>query len=245
MKRRDIVAAMGIGALTLATEANLTLAALVTSIRDPKIGDTDGGHSGTKFCCRVIGVGGAGCNLLASMRTNGTFDGYGQGTELIAVDLCPDTLVHVDATNKTTPERAPIKTLAIGECGSGGRVNAGRAAALRHRDALTGIVTGADVVILIAGLGGGTGSGVTPILAAWSRAAGVSTVVAAVTPFDFSGSIRQSMNALNSLRGNWDQVIHFSNQAVGVELGDEATLGDVFAVQEQRISAWVQGLNLG
>ena len=148
-------------------------------------------------------------------------------------------------TNKTTPERAPINTLAIGECGSGGRANAGRAAALRHHDQLKGILTGAGVVILIAGLGGGTGSGVTPILAAWSRNAGARTVAVAVTPFDFGGSIKQSANALKSLLRNADQVIHFSNQAVGVELGDDATLIDAFAVQEQRISDWVQGLSLG
>ena len=242
MKRRYFMAGIGMGALTWAGEANLTLAALVPSIRDPKLGGKDGGQSCTRFCCRVIGVGGAGCNLVAAMRTNGTFDGYGPGTELIAVDLCPDTLWHVDASNKTTPERAPIKTLAIGECGSGGRVNAGLAAALRHQDQFKGHLAGTDAVMLIAGLGGGTGSGVTPILAAWSRVAGGYTVVVAVTPFDFGGSIRQSANVLISLRSNANQVIHFSNQAVGVELGGDATLGDIFAVQEQRISSFVQGL---
>ena len=241
MKRRYFAAGVVVGALTLAAKANLTLAALVPSIRDPKMGGVAGGRRSPKFC-RVIGVGGAGCNLLAAMRVNGTFDGYGRGTELIAVDLCQDNLWHVAATNKTTPEHVSIKTLAIGECGSGGRVNAGRAAALRHRDTLTGIVTGGEMVILIAGLGGGTGSGVTPLLAAWSRHAGVYTVAVAVTPFDFGGSIKQSAKALYLLLGSADQVIHFSNQSVGVEFGDEATLGDVFAVQEKRISAWMQGL---
>ena len=245
MKRRYFIAGMGIGVLTLAAGANSTPARFGRWVGDSKKGGVAGVHSGTKFCSRVIGVGGAGCNLLAAMRANGTFDGYGPGTELIAVDLCPDTLLHVAATNKITPSSMPIKTLPIAECGSGGRVNAGRAAALRHHDQLKGLMSGGDVVILIAGLGGGTGSGVTPILAAWSRAAGVYTVVVAVSPFDFGGSIRQSANALKSLRRKTDRVIHFSNQAVGVELGDEATLGDVFAVQEQRISAWVQGLNLG
>ena len=239
MKRRVIVTAMGMGALTLAAGANPTTAAFGALTRDPQKGINGGGHGSTKYCYRVIGVGGAGCNLLAAMRTNGTFDGFRPRTELIAVDLCPDTLRHVDSASTATPERAPFITLAIGECGSGGRVNVGRAAALRNHVQLQDLLTGANVVILIAGLGGGTGSGVTPTLAAWSRNAGVYTVVVAVTPFDFSGSIRQSANALNSLHSNADHVIHFSNQAVGVELGEEATLGDVFAVQEQRISAWV------
>ena len=241
MKRRDIVAALGMGAVTLAAGANSIPAAFSQWVADPKMGGVAGGRRGTKFC-RVIGVGGAGCNLLAAMRTNGTFYGFGPGTELIAVDLCPDTLRHVAATNMTKPVCPPLKTLAIGECGSGGRVNAGRVAALRHHDQLVGILTGADAVMLIAGLGGGTGSGVMPILAAWSRVAGVYTVVVAVSPFDFGGSIRHSANVLISLRRNADQVIHFSNQAVGVELGGDATLGDVFAAQERRISSFVQGL---
>lgn len=228
------------GALTWAGATTLTPVAPVGLIVDPKIGATDRSHTGAKFYRRVIGVGGAGCALLAAMRDNGTFDGYGPQTKLIAVDLCPDTLLHVAPTNNAMPERDPIKTLAIAECGSGGRVNAGRAAALRHHDQFKGLLNGADVVILIAGLGSGTGSGVTPILAAWSRAAGAYTVVIAVTPFDFGGSIRQSDNALNSLRSNADQVINFSNQALAGELGDDATLSNVFAIQEHRISSWLQ-----
>ncbi|MDP1998723.1 MAG: hypothetical protein Q8K22_03915 [Rhodoferax sp.] len=244
MKRRIFLAGLGMGAMPHAQASDMSIAASDSLIDAIKSGSNVGCSNGAKFY-RIIGIGGAGCNLLASMRTNGIFDGYGPCTELIAVDLCPYTLWHVDAANKTTPERAPIKTMAIAEFGSGRRVNAGRAAALRNREALTGIVTGADVVMLIAGLGSGTGSGVTPILAGLSRAAGAHTVVIAVSPFDFGGSIRQSENALNSLRSNADRVIHFFNRALGDELGDDATLVDVFAVQEQRISSFVKGLRLG
>ena len=99
MKRRYFIAGMGMGALTPAGAATLTPAAFGTLVGDPQKSPIDSGHRGTKFC-RVIGVGGAGCNLLAAMRTNGTFDGYGPQTELIAVDLCPDTLLHVATTNK-------------------------------------------------------------------------------------------------------------------------------------------------
>jgi cell division protein FtsZ len=239
MKRRRFLEGFGVVAMGLADGSTRAMAATAALIDDPATFDITGIRGGAK-CCRVIGVGGAGCALLAAMRNNGTFDCYGPQTELIAVDLCPDTLLHVAGTNKAMPERDPIKTLAIAECGSGGRVNAERASALRHHDQLKGLLTGADVVMLIAGLGGGTGSGVTPILAAWSRAAGALTVVVTITPFDFCRSIRQSNNALKSLRRNADQVIHFSNQALAGELGDDATLSNVFAIQEHRISSWLQ-----
>jgi len=242
MKRRSFLERFGVVAMGLADGSTRAMAATAALIDDPATFDMAGDRRGGSKCCKIIGVGGAGCNLLAAMRTNGTFYGFGPSTELIAVDLCSDTLLHVAATNNAMPERDPVRTLAIAECGSGGRANVGRAAALRHHDQLVGLLTGADVVMLIAGLGGGTGNGVTPILAAWSRVAGGYTVVVAVTPFDFGGSIRQSANVLISLRSNANQVIHFTNQAVGVELGGDATLGDVFAAQERRISSFLQGL---
>ena len=240
MKRRRFLEGFGVVAMGLVDGSTRAMVATAALIDDPATFDMAGIHRGGTKCCKIIGVGGAGCNHLASMRTGGIFEGYGPRTELIVVDLCSYTLLHVTGTNNAMPERKPVRTLAIAECGSGGRVNAGRAAALRHHFQLKSNLAGADVVILMAGLGGGTGSGVTPILAAWSRAAGAYTVVIAVTPFDFGGSIRQSDNALNSLRSNADQVIHFSNQALAGELGDDATLSNVFAIQEHRISSWLQ-----
>lgn len=242
MKRRRFLKGFGVVATGLADGSTCALVATAALIDDPATFDMAGIRRGGTKCCKIIGVGGAGCYLLASMRTGGIFEGYGPRTELIAVDMCPHTLLHVAATNNAMPERDPVKALAIAECGSGGRVNAGRAAALRHHVQLKGHLTGADVVILMAGLGGGTGSGVTPILAKWSRAAGAHTVVVTITPFDFCRSIRQSDNALKSLRINADQVIHFSNQALAGELGDDATLSNVFAIQEHRISSWLQDL---
>jgi hypothetical protein len=69
---------------------------------------------------------------------------------------------------------------------------------------------------------------------------------AGLASWDFSMVGEQSDYALKSLHKNADQVFPFSNQqALGDELGDDATLEDVFATQERRIAAWVQRLNLG
>jgi len=236
MRRRRFLEEFGVVAMGLADGSTRAMVPSPALTNEPAPFDMAGDRRGGAKCCKIIGVGGAGCNLLASMRNGGIFDGYGPRTELIAVDLCPDTLWHVAATNKAMPESTPIKTLAIAEYGAGGRVNAGRAAALRHHDQLKNLLTGADLVIFIAGLGGGTGSGVTPILATWSSGAGAYTVAIAVTPFDFGGSIKQSANALKSLRRNADRVVHFSNQALACELGNDVMLSDVFAIQKQRIS---------
>lgn len=246
MKRRHFMAGIGIGAMSLANASNVNrlAAAYDTLIDVPATNDKDGGHR-SSTSVSVIGVGGAGCHLLTAMRTSGVLGVNGLRAELIAVDLCPHTLWHVEAASKAMLDRAPIQVIPISKFGSGRRVNAARASALRHSEALKEAVTGVDVVILIAGLGSGTGGGVAPMLARWSRAAGAQTVVIAVTPFNIGRLAEQSDSALKSLYKNADQVFHFSNQALGDELGDDVTLEDVFATQERRIAAWVQGLNLG
>jgi len=246
MKRRHFIVGMGIGAMSLANASNVNRAAAAydTLINVPVTGDKDGGHRTSKSV-RIIGVGGAGCHLLMAMRTSGVLGVNGLRTELIAVDLCPYTLWHVEAANKAMPDRVPIRVMQIAKFGSCRRVNAARAAALRHRESLAAAVTGVDVVILIAGLGSGTGSGVTPMLAGWSRAAGAQTNVIVVTPFNIGRLVEQSDSALKSLYKNADQVLHFSNQALGDELGDDATLEDIFSTQERRIATWVRGLSLG
>ena len=245
MKRRQFMAGMGIVAMSLANASNVKMAVVYDTLIDvPVIDDKDGGHRSSKSV-RIIGVGGAGCHLLTAMRTSGELGDNGPRTESIAVDLCPHTLWQVEAANKAMDDRAPIRVISIAEFGSGRRINATRAAALRHRESLTAAVTGVDVVILIAGLGSGTGSGVTPILAGWSRAAGAQTIVIAVTPFNIGRLGEQSDSALKSLYKKADQLVHFSNQALGDELSDDATLGDVFVTQERRIATWLQKLNLG
>lgn len=246
MKPRHFMAGMGIGAMSLADASNVNraTAAYDTLINVPPTDDKNGGHRSSKSF-KIIGVGGASCHLLTAIRTSGVLGVKGLRTELIAVDLCPHTLWHVEAANKTMHDCAPIRVIPVDKFGSDRRVNAARAAAMRHREILNEAVTGVDLVVLIAGLGSGAGSGVTPILARWSRAAGTQTIVIAVTPFDIGRLREQSDYALKSLCKNADQVVHFSNEALGDELGDDATLKDVFAIQERRIATWVQGLNLG
>lgn len=246
MKRRYFMAGMGIGAMSLANASNVNGATVAydTLINVPATNDNDGGHRSSKSV-RIIGVGGAGCHLLTAIRTGGELAVNGLRTELIAVDLCPHTLWQVQAANKAMPDRVPIQVMPVAEFGSDRRVNAARVAALRHSESLKEAVTRVDVVILIAGLGSGTGGGVAPMLARWSRAAGAQTIVIAVTPFKIGRLGEQSDFALKSLYKNADQVVHFSNQALSDELGDDATLAEVFATQERRIATWVQALNLG
>lgn len=122
--------------------------------------------------CKIIGIGGAGCNLAVAMRENKILDRAGVALNYVCVDLGPHSLEFVDIANDANPALAPIKTLMLAPVRAGGRVNAARAACLHHRAILSELLAGSDMVVLLAGLGGGTGSGVTPIMARLARAAG-------------------------------------------------------------------------
>lgn len=198
--------------------------------------------------CKIIGIGGAGCNFVQAASRSGAIPASSQWVpEFIGIELDLAVLNYVDADNAAMPGCAPIKTVSLATSGAAGRVNRGRAAALRKRDALRAMLIDTDMVILVVGLGGGTGSGVTPIMARLAREAGALTVAAVVTPFAFEGEARNRTadTAFNHLKREADLLVRFSNQALNDITGDDIDQGEFFALQNQRISLFLRGLMHG
>lgn len=163
--------------------------------------------------------------------------------EFICLDLGLQALKYVDAANDAVPEQPPIKAMALAPFGAGGRINAARAAALHQREALSAMLADTDVVILLAGLGGGTGSGLTPIMARLARAAGALTVAAVVTPFEYEGVRNQKADAaIRYLDREADVMMTFSNEAWAARHDEEAPMIDVFNALDRHIAASVRTL---
>lgn len=242
MNRRQFVTKFAMG--TIAIGVPLTVSATTSAPwldSPPVIGRPSCRHDSTH--CKVIGIGGAGRNLISAMRSSGALDGKFPNTRFAVVDSCAVSQGYVEAMNKATPEHMPTEMLSIAAYGADRPVNAAGTASPQIRDALSAVLSDADLVILIAGLkDGGTGNYVTPTLAGMARAAGAMTVVIAVTPFDLGWSNKAADRALKRLHQNADQVIRFSNQALGEEFGDHTTLEDLFAIQERRVIATVRRL---
>ncbi len=155
----------------------------------------------------------------------------------VCVDLGPHVLHFVEGANDADPALPPIKTLMLAPVRAGGRVNAARAACLRHRAVLTDMLTGTDVVVLVAGLGGGTGSGITPIMARLARDAGAVTVAAVVTPFEYEGvRNRRADAATNRLKREADLVMAFSNEEWFNRYRGDTPLFDVFDALDRHIA---------
>lgn len=192
--------------------------------------------------CKIIGIGGAGGNLAIALRACTVLDFAGATLSYACVDLGPHSLEFVDAANDANPALTPINTLMLAPVRAGGRVNAARAACLRHRAPLSEMLAGSDMVVLLAGLGGGTGSGVTPIMARLARAAGAVTIAAVVTPFDFEGVVRNRRAdvVLSRLRRDADLVMAFSNEEWINRFSGDDSLLDIWDALDRHIAASVQ-----
>lgn len=195
--------------------------------------------------CKIIGIGGAGCNFVQAASQSGSIPASAQWVpEFIGIDLDFAVLNYIDADNAAMPGCSPTKTLSLGTLGAAGRVNRGRAAAVRKRDVLRELFADTKVVFLVAGLGGGTGSGATPIIARLAREAGALTVATVVTPLEFEGETRNKTadTAIRYLKREADLVVQLSNQALMDATGDAITQDDFFDLQNQRIATYIRSL---
>ena len=183
----------------------------------------------------VIGIGGAGGNIVSEMQSVGAMDGFGLVPQLIHIDTG-----HWQRSNRPWQDRAPIVTLTLARKGTGGNADLGRALAWKHRYLLKPLLAQTDIVILVAGLGGGTGSGMAPYIARLVRDVGALPVTAVTMPFDFEGRRRKTADtAIKRLRCHALLVFRFSNQELAPELGDDALLNTIFKLQTQRIAMWL------
>lgn len=156
---------------------------------------------------KVVGIGGAGSNALNSMIDDGGIP----GVEFVVVNTDSQALLH---------NKAPIK-IQIGEnltkgLGSGGDPEIGFKAAEESREKIKEELSGADMVFITAGEGGGTGTGAAPIIAEISKEIGALTVAVVTKPFDFEGSKRKIIaeDGIQRLREKVDTLIVVPNQKI-------------------------------
>ncbi|MGZ5487143.1 MAG: cell division protein FtsZ, partial [Candidatus Aminicenantales bacterium] len=141
---------------------------------------------------KVIGLGGGGGNAVNRMIEHGV-----QGVEFIAVNTDLQALNSNRARTKIQIGHQLTKGL-----GSGGRPETGRQAAMEDTERLLEILQGADMIFLTTGLGGGTGTGATPILANLASELDILVLAIVTLPFEFEGKVRakQATEGLKELK---------------------------------------------
>lgn len=184
---------------------------------------------------RVIGVGGAGGNAINTMMESGL-----GSVEFVAIDTNVKDLRKCKAPKKLQIGEALTKGL-----GAGSHPQLGQQSAIQDREKLLPLIEGADMVFIVAGLGGGTGTGASPVIAEIARNDDALTAALVTRPFYFEGRARaaKARDGLKALRNSADSLIVIPNERV-LELADRNTsLVDAFDVSNNLICHIVRNLS--
>ncbi len=192
--------------------------------------------SGAEVRCRVLvaSVGGGAGNVLGHVVAD-----WPDPPRVAAINSDVRALQAVDIALKVAIGRTVAKGM-----GAGGDAELGKLAANEDVDALRALVAEYDLLILVACLGGGTGTGVAPVLARVAREEGLLTLAYVTLPFDFEGVRRQeqAQEGLAALKQSADAVICLPNQRLYAMLPEGTPLAGAFAFVDRMMSAGIRGL---
>lgn len=183
---------------------------------------------------KVIGVGGGGGNAVQHMITN-TID----GVEFICANTDSQALEKIEAKINLQLGSEVTKGL-----GAGANPEVGRQAAIEDRDRIREILSGADMIFIAAGMGGGTGTGAAPVVAEIAREMGILTVAVVTKPFPFEGRKRMTIaeQGIKELEESVDSLITIPNEKLMAVLGKDATLLDAFKSANDVLLGAVKGI---
>ncbi len=191
-------------------------------------------YSQNSAVIKVIGVGGGGGNALEHMLS-GSID----GVEFICANTDAQALTSSSA--KTVLQLGNHITKGLG---AGANPEVGRQAALEDRDRIVEVLEGADMIFLTAGMGGGTGTGATPVIAQMAREMGILTVAVVTKPFPFE--LRKRMQiaeaGIKELTEHVDSLITVPNEKLLSVLGPGMSLKDAFKAANDVLHGAVQGI---
>ena len=180
----------------------------------------------------VFGCGGGGCNTI---------------TRLTEMDIKGAVTVGVNTDAKHLSVTKAHKKILIGKdttrgLGAGGFPDVGKKAAEESKEQLRDVLKGCDLLFVSCGLGGGTGTGSTPVIAKIAKEMGAIVIAPVTLPFKMEGArIRKAEDGLLNLRDSCDTVIVIENQKL-LQLAGNKPLGDAFAVADNLIATMIKGV---
>ena len=183
---------------------------------------------------KVVGVGGAGNNIVSRMRASG-LDGV--------------TFVNINTDRPTLLASAADERLQIGEKlthgqGAGSKPEVGRMAAEEDRNNILHVLENTDAVFLTAGMGGGTGTGAIPVVADAARELGILTVAVVSTPFKWEGprKMRTALAGIEALREKVDTLFVIPNENIRKVSDQNISFANAFSVSDEVLNRAVGGI---
>ena len=184
---------------------------------------------------KVIGVGGAGNNAVNRMIESGV-----KGVDFIVANTYLQVL-----NNSNAPVKIQIGEKLTNGLGAGANPDIGREAALESKEELKEALTGADMVFITCGMGGGTGTGAAPVIADIAQELGALTVGIVTKPFSFEGKKRMNhaLSGLDELKKHVDTLIVIPNDRLREIIDKSTSLVDSFKEVDNVLRRGVQSIS--
>lgn len=189
--------------------------------------------SNTKI--KVVGVGGSGSNVISRMMRCKI-----KGVELVAINADAQDLQRTKAHQKIRIGKNLTKGL-----GTGMNPETGKEAAEEQREEIQEVLSGSDMLFITCGLGGGCGSGASPVVADIAKKSGALTLAVVTKPFSFEGIQRMEIaqDSLRKLKGKVDTLISISNDKLLSILEPKTTVLNAFWICDEILRQAVQGIS--
>ncbi len=196
---------------------------------EPADANSDGG-----LAIKIIGVGGGGTNTVDRLR----MESVGRA-HLAAVNTDAQALAQSPISEKVLIGRRLTRGLS-----TGGEQRLGESAAEADEAHLRALVKGMDLIFLVVGLGGGTGSGAAPVIARLARAQDTMVLAFVTLPFAVEGErrMKQAQDALSELRGTCDAVVPLPNDLLLQQVEDDASVLDAFSRADEWIACGIHSV---
>ena len=184
---------------------------------------------------KVIGVGGAGNNVVNRMINSGV-----EGVEFLVVNTD-----RQDLNKSTCPNKLQIGEKLTGGMGAGSKPDIGKKSAEESRAAIAKCLEGTDMVFITAGMGGGTGTGAAPIIADLAHEAGILTVGVVTRPFKFEGAnrMKQADTGIAALAEKVDSLIVIPNDRLKYVTDQKITFANAFGIADDVLKQAVTSIS--
>ena len=184
---------------------------------------------------KVVGVGGSGNSAIQRMINSKL-----KGVEFIAINTDAQALAHNDAPVKIQIGKETTRGL-----GAGADPEIGRQAVEEQKEEIYEVLKGADMVFVTCGMGGGTGTGASPMVASIAKELGALTVAVVTKPFSFEGQRRSKVAELgiDELKDKVDTLITIPNDRLLSVIDKKTPLFDAFSIVDDVLRQGVQGIS--
>ena len=184
---------------------------------------------------KVIGVGGAGNNVINRMIGGGV-----DGVDFVVINTDKQ-----DLNKSKCPNKIQIGEKLTNGMGAGSKPDIGKKSAEESRAAIAKILENTDMVFVTAGMGGGTGTGAAPIVAEMAHEAGILTVGVVTKPFKFEGAnrMRQAESGIAELSGKVDSLIIIPNDRLKYVTDQKITFANAFGIADDVLKQAVTSIS--